>query len=453
MFESLNMVKRMKRILRYWLFLQVVILFLLQSPLNPVQAQNADDSNIVVVLTSEGPITPILTQYLERGFRTAVELNAELVILELDTPGGSVTIMNEIVQLIRRSDVPIVVFVSPSNAMAGSAGTVITLAGHVAAMAPETTIGAASPVGGQGEDLGETMESKEKEILKASVRGLTSNRPPEAIELAQETIENAIAVTADEAFEVGLVDIKASDLADLLDQLDGYTVIMKEEEIVLHTRNAEIVYVSVTFIEDMLLLLINPNLVFVLLSVGVQAILIELSSPGGWVAGFVGAVCLLLAVYGMGLLPVNWFGLLFVVIAFVLFFLEVKAPTHGPLVVTGVISFIVGALALFNSANIPGMPRVSVPLVIGTGIFLAITFLTIVTFALRAQRAPVLMGREALPGKTGVVETELNPRGMVQVAGELWAAEVDQGESHLMTDTEVEVVSVEGLRLKVKKRD
>ncbi|MCJ7623709.1 MAG: nodulation protein NfeD [Anaerolineaceae bacterium] len=443
----------MRRMLRYWLFLQVVISFLLLSPQKPVQAQDDDNSNVIVVLTSEGPITPILTQYLERGLRTAEELNAELVILELDTPGGSVDIMNEIVQLIRRSDVPVVVFVSPSNAMAGSAGTVITLAGHVAAMAPETTIGAASPVGGQGEDIGETMESKVKEILKASVRGLTSNRSPEAIELAQETIENAIAVTADEAFEVGLIDIRASDLSDLIDQLDGYTVIIKEEEVVLNTRNAEIINVSVTFIEDVLLLLINPNLVFILLSVGVQAILIELSSPGGWVAGFIGAVCLLLAVYGMGLLPVNWFGLLFIVIAFVLFILEVKAPTHGALIVAGVISFIVGALALFNSANIPGMPRISVPLVIGTGIFLAFSFLTIVTFALRAQRAPVLVGREALPGKTGFVETELNPRGTVQVAGEYWIAEVDEGELHLPADTRVEVVSVEGLRLKVKKKE
>lgn len=447
------MVKRMRRILRCWLFLQVVILFLLLSSLNPVQAQGDDNSNIVVVLSSEGPITPILTHYLERGLRVAEDLDAEAVILELDTPGGSVDIMNEIVQLIRRSDVPVVVFVSPRNAMAASAGTVITLAGHVAAMAPETTIGAASPVGGQGEDIGETMESKIKEILKASVRGLTSNRSPEAIELAQETIENAIAVTVDEALEVGLVDIKASDLPDLLNQLDGYTVIVKEEEIVLHTRNAEIVNVSVTFIEDILLLLINPNLIFVLLSVGVQAILIELSSPGGWVAGFIGAVCLLLAVYGLGLLPVNWFGLLFIVIAFVLFLLEVKAPTHGPLIIAGVISFVIGALTLFNSVTIPGMPRVSVPLVIGTGVFLAFSFLTIVTFALRAQRMPVLMGREALPGKTGIVETELNPRGMVQIAGELWAAEVVEGELHLPADAMVEVVSVKGLRLKVKKRD
>ncbi|MEM5774891.1 MAG: hypothetical protein AAGU05_07795, partial [Anaerolineaceae bacterium] len=225
-------------------------------------------------------------------------------------------------------------------------------------MAPETTIGAASPVGSEGEDIGETMEAKVKEILKASVRGLTKNRSEEAIRLAEETIENARAVTVDEALEVGLVDFKAANVQDLLNQLHGHQVLINDDPVTLSTRNAQVVDVGNTFIEELLLLLVNPNLVFLLLAIGVQAILIEISSPGGWGAGFIGVVCILLAVYGIGVLPVNWFGILFLVAAFVLFILDIKAPTHGALTVAGAASFIVGALVLFNSTTLPGFPRV-----------------------------------------------------------------------------------------------
>ncbi len=411
------------------------------------------ETPLVLVLKSEGPITPVLIEYLERGVQMAENRGAEAIIFELDTPGGSVDIMNKIVQVIRGSSVPVVVYVYPQNAMAGSAGTVITLAGHLAAMAPETTIGAASPVGSEGEDIGETMEAKVKEILKASVRGLTKNRSEEASRLAEETIENARAVTVDEALEVGLVDIKAASVQDLVDQLDGREVILNEETITLSTRNAQVVEVGNTLIEELLLLLVNPNLVFLLLAIGVQAILIEISSPGGWAAGFIGVVCVLLAVYGIGVLPVNWFGFTFLLAAFVLFILDIKAPTHGALTIAGAASFIVGALVLFNSTTLPGFPKVSVPLVIGTGIVIAAIFFVIMTIAVRAQRRPILFGRETMPGKQGLVEQALNPRGMVRVNGELWSAELVDGIGPLPAGARVEVVSISGLVLRVRKLD
>ena len=318
-------------------------------------------------------------------------------------------------------------------------------------MAPETTIGAASPVGSQGEDIGETMESKLKEAIKASVRTLTQYRSPEAVELAEAMIDDARAVTVDEALEIGLVDIKAKNLNDLLQQLDGRKLTLKEKEITLDTGSVVILEVNYSLIEDIMLLLVNPNLVFLLLSIGIQAILIEMSNPGGWVAGFIGVVCVILAIYGLGLLPVNWFGILFMLVAFVLFILEIKAPTHGALSVAGIVSFITGALVLFNTVRVPGFPGVSVPLVIGTGIFIAASFLLIVGAALRAQRKPVQIGRETLPGKTGTCETELNPRGIVHVAGEQWAAELVPGEETLPPNARIEVIEVQGLRLIVKK--
>lgn len=378
-------------------------------------------------------------------------MDADLVLIELNTPGGSVDSMNKIVQMIRISEIPVVVYVTPRNGMAASAGAIITLAGHVSAMAPETTIGAASPVGGQGEDIGETMESKVKEILKASVRNLTLNRNPEAVALAEEMVESARAVTVDEALAAGLIDIKATDRNDLLSQLDGRELEVDGQVVVLNTGTALVEIVPNTFIEEILYLLLDPNLVFLLLSIGIQAVLIEISSPGGWVAGFIGAMCILLAVYGMGLLPVNWFGILFLAISFVLFILDIKAPTHGALTVAGVVTFITGALVLFNDASLPGMPPISVPLVVGTGLFIGVTFFIVVSFAIRAQRVPILTGKEALPGKKGFVKTSLNPQGTVQAAGELWRAAAAPGEGDILEGEEIEIVEVSGLQLIVRR--
>ncbi len=429
----------------------LTVIFLLALLPAVVQAQSDGSNPVIVVMTSKGAVTPVLIDYLERGISTATARDAEAIILQLDTPGGSVDVMNEVVQIIRNSDIPVIVFVSPENAMAGSAGTIITLAGHIAAMAPGTTIGAASPVGSQGEDIEQTMESKVKEILKASVRNLTASRPPEAIRLAEETIESAIALTVDEALEVGLVDIKARNVNDLITQLNDREVIVTGTPRTLNTSNAILVEVNNTFIEGLLLMLVNPNLVFLLLSLGIQAILIEISSPGGWVAGFLGVVCILLAIYGLGVLPVNYFGLLFIVLAFVLFILELKTPALGGLTAAGVVSFITGALVLFNSIQVPGFPQVSVPLVIGMGIFIAATFLLVVTLALRAQRSPIKMGREALIGQKGFVKEALDPIGMVQVGGELWQAELEDGEEHLPANSRISVTAIEGLKLIVRK--
>ena len=429
----------------------LTVIFLLALLPAVVQAQSDGSNPVIVVKTNKGAVTPVLIDYLERGISTATARDAEAIILQLDTPGGSVDVMNEVVQIIRNSDIPVIVFVSPENAMAGSAGTIITLAGHVAAMAPATTIGAASPVGSQGEDIEQTMESKVKEILKASVRNLTASRPPEAVRLAEETIESAIALTVDEALEVGLVDIKARNVNDLITQLNGREVIVTGSTRTLNTSNAILVEVNNTFIEGLLLMLVNPNLVFLLLSLGIQAILIEISSPGGWVAGFLGVVCILLAIYGLGVLPVNYFGLLFIVLAFVLFILELKTPALGGLTAAGVVSFITGALVLFNSIQVPGFQQVSVPLVIGMGIFIAASFLLVVTIALRAQRAPIKMGREALIGQKGFVKEALDPIGMVQVGGELWQAELEDGEEHLPANSRISVTAIEGLKLIVRK--
>ena len=305
--------------------------------------------------------------------------------------------------------------------MAGSAGTVIVLAGHVAAMAPETAIGAASPVGSQGEDLGETMQAKEKNILKATVRSLAKNRRPEAIQLAEGTIETAEAVSADEALEAGLIDFIAVNIQDLLRQLDGYSIEFGDEELTIETTGAVVEPLEQSFIEKLLSILTNPAIVFLLISIGVQAILIEISSPGGWAAGTIGVACLALAGYGLGVLPVNWFGIVFLILAFVLFILDIKAPTHGALTAAGVASLITGSLVMFNSPSVPDFVRVPVPLIVGTSVATGAIFFAIMILAVRAQHTPVRVGAESMIGRIGTARQ----RDCSHWIGATWRRAVD----------------------------
>ena len=434
--------------------LNLVILLMMLLPLffggfHQVSAQSTNPE--VIVVTLDGPLTPVWSGILQRGIDQAEKRGADLLVIELNTPGGGVELMNKLVQQILASPVPVAVFVSPRGGMAASAGTLIVLAGQIAAMTPESAIGAASPIGSQGENLNTTEELKVKEILKASVRSLAARRGEKAVLLAESAIESAKAATADEALAAGLIDYVASDLGSLLKQLNGTTVNVSGAEVTLELDGALVTPIEATFVEGILALLTNPNIVFLLLSVGVQALLIELSNPGGWFAGFVGVVLLSLAIYGLGILPVNWFGIVFLLAAFILFILDIKAPTHGALTAAGTGSFIAGALILFNSASVPAFSHVSVPLVIFMGVVIGGTFLAVVLIAVRAMKTPVVTGRESLVGKTGITATELNPRGEVQVAGERWTGVAAEGESPIPAGTRIEVVRVEGVKLIVKR--
>ncbi len=417
----------------------------------PAQAQTS--TPLIVVLTADGPVTPAMAQYLRRGIQIAERQKAEALIFQLNTPGGSIDTMNQMEQDILASSVPVIVYVAPRGAMAASAGTIITLSGQVSAMAPETMIGAASPVGSQGENLSTTEELKTKNALAATARSLTERRGAAAQKLAQDTIMNAVAVSSSEAMQAGMIDIIATDLNDLVRQLDGFTVQVNSQPVTLHTANASLEPINISFIEQLLLIVTDPNIVFLLITIGVQAIIIEISSPGGWVAGFIGVVCLGLGAYGLGILPVNWFGLLFIATAFVLFVLDIKAPTHGALTAAGVASLIVGALVLFNTPVTPSFQHVSVPLVVGVSLVSGGVFFVVMMVAVRAQQIPVRTGEESMSGRVGIARTSLNPKGNVQLGGELWSAVLEEGASKLPPGTRVEVVRVDGLRLIVRKAE
>jgi membrane-bound serine protease (ClpP class) len=414
-----------------------------------VHAQSAQQ--LILILDANGPISPPMSEYIGRGIQLAEQRKAEALIIQLDTPGGDLGSLDQIIQAIRASTVPVVIYVAPNGAMAGSAGALVTMAGHVAAMAPEAAIGASSPVGSGGTDLSTTEKAKVSQIMKAQIRPLVEPRGPAAVQLAQQMIDNAKAVSASEALQAHLIDMTAINMNDLVSKLNGFSVAMPSGTIVLHTTDASTQTIDMSLIEQLLLILTDPNIVFVLLALGVLALQVEITHPGGWVPGFIGVTCVALAIYGLGVLPVNWFGLVFIITAFVLFILDIKAPTHGALTAAGVASFIAGSLVLFNSPGVPAFERVSVPLVFGVGISIGLMFAGILTYALRAQGLPLQTGSATIVGKFGTARSDVKPAGQVQVESELWTAEAAPDSPSIRRGDRVEVIEVRGLRVKVRK--
>jgi len=402
----------------------------------------------VTYIQADGPLTPAMVSYVQRGVRIAQDQGAAALIFQLDTPGGQVDLMQDIVTVLRESRTPVVVYVAPRGAAAWSAGTVIVLAAHASAMAPETGIGAASPVG-MGEELSETAERKAKEAIQSLVRDLAAPRGEAAVEWAEAAVEEAVAASASEALELGVVDFIAADLDELLAQLDGFEVQVRGERVELRTAGARVDHVSMSLIERILHIVVNPTVILTLLGIGVQAILIEISSPGGWVAGFIGVVSIALGIYGLGVLPVNALGLILIVLAIGLFIMEVKAVTHGALTVAGVVSMVAGALILFNSSDAPAYAQVSLPVVITVALCFAATFLFIMTKALQAQRPRPKTGVDGLLGAVAQTRTELNPKGKVFLQGEHWNAVAQDGP--IPAGEQVEIVAVEGFCLRVKR--
>jgi membrane-bound serine protease (ClpP class) len=425
------------RWLAAWLWLVLI--------LSTGSAAGAQETRHVDVLEIEGPVTPIMISYIERGITTAETDGAEAVIIKLDTPGGQLDQMKKVIQAILDADVPVVVYVHPPGAYAASAGTFITLSAHVAAMAPGTTIGAASPVGSQGEDLTETADKKVKEDMKAQARALTERRGEQAVTWAESAIEEAKSANAQEALDMGIVDFVATNLSDLLAQMDGFPVEVGGKQVTLQTAGAAVQELPMTFAERFLHIITNPTIAFILLSLGPTAILFELSSPGGYVAGIVGVICLLLGFYALGVLPVNYAGLLFIALAFVLFIVDLKAPTHGALTAGGIASLVAGGLILFNSP----LYRVSISAVVTVALATGAFFAFAVAKVVLAQKRPAVTGRESLVGQLARARTNLAPHGTVFIKGELWRASAI--DSPIEAGEQVEIVAVDGFHLQVRR--
>lgn len=409
----------------------------------------------VAVLTFKGTVAPVSAQYISRGIDTAVSDGAQALIIEMDTPGGLDSSMRQIIQKMLASPVPVVVYVFPPGARAGSAGVFLTMAAHVAAMAPSTNIGAAHPVGGQGEEITGTMGEKVTNDAVAYIRTLAEKRGRNA-DWAEQAVRQSVSITADQAVEMRVVDFIATDLGDLLQKLDGREVSTNFGPRTLHTTNATINYVPMNLQENLLHTITDPAIAYLLLTLGIWALIAEFNNPGAILPGVTGVLCLLLAFVAFGSLPLNSGGVALILVSIILFILDIKAPTHGILTAGGIIAFVLGSLIIFSpftppTPAMPPMEEFRVPLwLIGVmTAFSALFFMYAVGAGLRAQRLKVASGMGSMVGVIGVARSDINPGGTVFAASEEWSV-YTEGEP-IRRGERVRVVGTEGLRLKVVK--
>jgi membrane-bound serine protease (ClpP class) len=404
----------------------------------------------VNVATVNGVIDPITAQYVDKEIQHAQQDGAQCLVMQLDTPGGSDGAMRDIVQSILNSSVPVVVYVSPAGARAGSAGVFITLAADIAAMAPGTNIGAAHPVDITGEITG-TMNAKVTNDAAAYARALAERRGRNA-DWAEQAVRQSVSITANEAVKIGVVDLIADNLLDLMAKIDGETVSTASGERILATKEAEIVQVSMSLPQEFLHAIVDPNIAYLLFIVGIIGLVAEFFHPGAIFPGVTGAICMILAFVAFGSLPVNWGGVVLIVLAVVLFILDIKVAGYV-LSVGGAIAFILGSLMLFSPLFpvSPSAPTfvISRPLIIITTLAITAFFVFALSAGIRAQRKRVISGMPALVGATGVATSDLDPQGTVQVKSELWSAVVD-GAGTIRKGEQVIVVAVEGVKLKVR---
>lgn len=406
----------------------------------------------ILLLNVDGIINPVKERLIARTIRQAEEDGTTLVVIELDTPGGLLSSTRSIVEELLEARVPVAVYVSPRGARAGSAGTFITAAANFAVMAPGTNIGAATPIAAGGEDLGETLASKVENDAAALIRSIAQERGRNQEKL-EDTVRMAASYSAREAVEFDVVDFIAEDLDELLSRVHGMEAITASGPRVLDTRDLERRRVNKNLLENFLELISDPNISFILLTVGGLGIVIELFNPGLIAPGVVGVICLLLAFLALGNLPVNWAGVAFILVAVVLAVLEATVAGFGILGVGAVVSFVIGGLILFGGTS-PTMPSLGVNRwLLGTSAAVfAFTALYVGRTIYQSRRAAREPTTSALVGADGIVTGELAPRGVIRVESETWTAVSEDG-NVIGVGERVKVSKVDGLIVTVSRQD
>jgi membrane-bound serine protease (ClpP class) len=397
--------------------------------------------SVVEMIELEGPINPGAATFLTRGMEDAEKRGAELVIIQLDTPGGLVSSMRVMVKAIMNSPIPIVVYVAPKGAGAASAGVMVTVSAHVAAMAPGTNIGAAHPVGAGGKDIDKDMSEKVVNDMASYGRGIAQDKGRNA-DWVEKAIRESVSITAEEAVEKKVVDLVAPDVDELLKLLNGREIDLKQGKVTLKTLGLTKVYYTAGFRDNVLRLISDPNIAYILMMIGLAGLYFELAHPGAVFPGVIGAISLILAFYSFQTLPVNYAGLLLIALAIVFFIAEIKVASYGILSLGGIVSLALGSIMLFEDVGVS--LRLMAPTIVLIGGF----FVIVSTLAFRAYRAKPQSGVEGLMGEVGVVKHPIDPEGLVFVHGEYWRAVSSE---KLEPGEKVSVEEVTGLILKVKK--
>lgn len=382
-------------------------------------------SNEVVLLRIESAITPSSSSQILKAIRFAEGQSSNALVLQLNTPGGLLESTREIVSNILNARIPIIVYVAPSGARAGSAGVFITLSAHIAVMAPGTNIGAAHPVGLQGEADSSVMNEKVVNDATAFIRSIAQQRNRN-VEWAEQSVRKSISSTENEALEAKVIDLIAPTLDSLLKAVDGWMVKTRQTETILHTKNARIIEYELSWRDKLLDFISNPNIAYILLMIGIYGILFELYNPGSIFPGVIGALSLILAAYSLQMLPINYAGLALIILAIILFLLEIKITSYGLLTIGGLISFFMGSMMLIDSPL--EFMKVSLSLIITAVVVSFIFFTFIITLGVKAQFRRKRLGFDEMIGREGIVVDEIIPDkpGKIKVMGELWNAYSDQ---------------------------
>lgn len=406
-----------------------------------------DNRKEVMVITVNSVINPVVSEYLRKTIRKANEKKVEALVIELDTPGGLDTSMRIIVKDIIASEVPVVVFVSPSGSRAASAGAFITLAAHIAAMAPGTNIGAAHPVS-IGEKMDKTIAEKAANDAAAYIRALAEKRGRNA-QWAEDAVRKSISSTEKEALQQNVIDLVTENINTLLSDIHGRTVDTVMGEKILETKNAAVQREEIGMRQKILGFISDPNIAYILMLLGFYGLFFELTNPGSIFPGVLGGICLILAFYALQTLPVNYAGLLLIILAIILFILEVKIISHGILTIGGIIAMTIGSLMLFESPA--PFVKLSLAVVLPAVLITTLFFTLTVRLAFKAFRSRPVTGSEGLAGAEGIADTDITgDGGMVSLHGERWSAYSDVPVSK---GDHVVVIQVSGLKLKVKKRE
>ncbi|MCD6170640.1 MAG: nodulation protein NfeD [Candidatus Latescibacteria bacterium] len=403
---------------------------------------------LVEVIRIDGIINPISSKFIVESIQRAEEDKAECLVIQMDTPGGLMESMRSVVKEMLSARVPVLVYVWPSGARAASAGVFITLAAHIAAMTPGTNIGAAHPVSlGSAQDStgAKTMMDKLTNDAAASIRSIANKRGRNA-QWAEKAVRESVSITAREALKLGVIDIVCEDLSELLRTINGRKVKLPSGQRILHTGNARIERIQMNFRYRILDKISNPNIAYILLMLGIYGIFFELANPGSILPGVAGAIFLILAFFALQTLPINYAGLLLILLAIVLFILETQIPSHGILTIGGIISMGLGSIMLINVQA--SFLRISWGVIIPAVIATAAFFLFAVGMGLHIQRRKPTTGAEGLVGEIGVALTRIGPTGKVAIHGEIWEAVSDQ---KIRKGEKILVIGVNRLRLRVSR--
>lgn len=442
------------KILRFLLFSLLLVITL--SYVNPLSADTpmdkkapsfpaqASPSKKVYLITVDAAITPVVAEYINKSIDLASKANAEAVIIQLDTPGGLVDSMREIVKKMMSADVPVVVYVGPSGARAASAGVFITLAANIAVMAPTTHIGAAHPVTMEGK-MDKTMETKVVNDLAAMARSIAEKRGKNA-KWAEEAVRKSVSITETEALKAKIIDFIAPDIPTLLKDINNRTVDLVVGKKTLKTEGVEVKEIKMGFRFKFLNTISNPNIAYILMILGFYGLYFELANPGAIFPGVAGAICLILAFYALHTLPINYAGLMLILLGVGLFIAEAFITSHGVLGVGGTIAMAIGSVMLIESTS-PYL-RISWSVIAPVVALSALLFIITVSLAVRVHREKVDTGKEGMIGLEGEAKTDVQASGQVFVRGEYWTARSDEP---IAKGERVKVEAVEGLKLKVKK--